>query len=373
MVPYLIVLSFILILAYILKPNFNPRMRLLYVWIAFGTLAIMAMIRDETVGADTVQYTGAYEQIGSNPQASLDQFRYEHGFSLLCRWLYRICPNSQFLIIVSSLFILFAVGHTVYRLSLDVTLSSFLFITLNQFFSYMNVMRQAIAIGFVLLGYCRLQKHKWVSAIVLFLIATQFHQSAWLVLLVSLLLFCPFTKFWFVFYLVTTVIMFFGSNMVTSMIAILLGRKQFYDPSHSESNYFGALIQLIFVACIVLMCFYYMPIQSKNNLDRSYVSKTVGIYQHALMLWLMFMAMGVRVEVMSRLSYYFGALAIIIIPYALNKAHDRARLYVKYAFCGVCLAYFLIIGLTRPEWYGVIPYTTNLVAVGNSIKAITGW
>lgn len=366
MLVYLSILAMIPIMALIMKPSQSRAMRLLYVWIVFGALAILAMFRGYTVGVDTNQFVSVYQNIGLNPSFSLDEYRYEPGFTLLCRFLNGISPEPQLLLVVTGAFILFAVGYTVYRLSNDVALSAFMFVAMTTYCTYLNVMRQAVAVGFVLLGYNLYIKHNWIGAIAFFYIATLFHSSAWVVLVAMALTFVSFTKKTLVAYLLVTAVMFVFSNQVTSILATLMGKERFYSPGHSGTNYYGALIILIFTATIVFMCFFYMGVDSDEETN----SVKPILYRHILMLWLMFVAMGVKVEVMVRFSYYFGIMSICIVPYALLNAKGKERYWVKMLFCGVCLSYFLIVEICRPEWHGVVPYVMNYDGLTKLIKDI---
>ena len=367
MLVYLSVLAMIPIMALIMKPSHSRTMRLLYVWIVFGALAILAMFRGYTVGVDTNQFVSVYQNIGLNPAFSLDEYRYEPGFTLLCKFLNGISPEPQLLLVVTGAFIVFAVGYTVYRLSDDVALSAFMFVAMTTYCAYLNVMRQAVAVGFVLLGYNFYIKHKWIGAMAYFYIATLFHSSAWVVLIALVLTFVSFTKKTMVGYLVATAVMFVFSSQVTSAVAALMGRDPFYSEAHSGTNYYGALIILMFTVFIVVMCFFYMGIDCN---EETYSMKPT-LYRHILMLWLMFVAMGVKVEVMARFSYYFGIMSICIIPYALLHVREKERFWVKMLFCGVCLAYFLIVEMCRPEWHGVVPYVMNYDGLAQLVKDIS--
>lgn len=367
MLVYLAVLAIIPILAIIMKPSQSRTMRLLYVWIIFGTLAVLAMCRGYTVGVDTQQFVSVYQNIGLNPSFSLEEYRYEPGFTILCKLLNSISLEPQLLLVVTGAFILFTVGYTVYSLSDDVALSAFMFVAMTTYSTYLNVMRQAVAIGFVLLGYNQYVKRKWISSIIFFYIATLFHTSSWIVLIVLALTLLPFTKKTLLSYLFITAVMFIFSNQVTSVVAAMMGKERFYDPDHSGANYFGALIILMFTFCIVCLCFFYMGINSSND------GKTTEsvLYRHTLMLWLMFVAMGVKVEVMNRFSYYFGIISILVVPYALIHVKGKERYWVRILFCGICFVYFLSVELWRPEWHGVVPYVMNYDGLSRLFKDIS--
>ncbi|NBH69450.1 EpsG family protein [Bifidobacterium pseudolongum] len=370
MLPYLAILAFIPLAAVTLRPQESKGTRLLFCWCIFGPLAFLAMVRSYTVGIDTSQFVTAYREIGEDRNFSFSSYRYEHGFTLLCKILNMISPESQLLLLVTGFFIIFSVGYTVYKMSSDVALSAFLFVAMTNYTLYLNAMRQAIAIGFILLGYCQVIQRKWFSAIFLFVCATEFHQSAWLVLLCFVITLLPFSWKTFTSYIVVTVICFVGSAQLSASLSAILGKERLYDPTFMGANYFGALIRLLFTLSIVLLCFLYLPPRRPASGGRSNLTRTASLYQHILMLWLLFVALGVRVEILARLSYYFGAMVILIIPFALRSVPQPERSYVRVGFCAVCLAYFLIIGIARPEWHGAIPYHTDFSSVANIFRSI---
>ncbi|PAU70260.1 EpsG family [Bifidobacterium italicum] len=370
MLPYLAILAFIPLAAIAFRPQYDKGIRILYCWIVFGMLAFLAMVRSSAVGIDTQQFVDAYRAIGEDPSFSFSTYRYEHGFTLLCRLLYQISPDSQLLLMVTGAFVVFSIGYTVYALSMDVALSAFLFVAMTNYTLYLNAMRQAIAIGFIMLGYCCFIRRKWIPAVFLLFCATEFHQSAWLLPLCLVMTLLAFTWRTLIFYVIATLVCFVGSAQVSALITSFLGKERLYDPTFMGANYFGALIRLLFTLTIVTLCFFYMPPQSRRSHGQCDVSQVVRLYQHILMLWLLFTAIGVRVEILGRLSYYFGAMVILIIPQALSKVSSPEKTYVSVGFGGVCLAYFLIIGIARPEWHGAIPYHADFEAVANVFKDI---
>lgn len=360
MLPYLSILAFIPIASMILKPQHSKGARLLFCWIIFGILALLAMIRAYTVGIDTPQFIGAYQDIGFNSSFSLNQYRYEPGFTILCKLLNYVSNEPQLLLIVSGAFIMYAVGYTVYHLSRDVALSAFLFVSMTMYTAYLNVMRQAIAVGFILLGYCKLLDRRWGFAVCFFLSATLFHQSAWLVLFTLPLTFFRFNKKVLFTYLLSILVMCIFSNKLTSFLAWILGREQLYSSEFMQANYFGALIQLMFALSVTMMCFFYLynaPIECES------ANRVSVFYKHILMLWITFLAVGMRVEILNRLSYYFGIIVILIVPYVFSRIKRKERFWVMILFCIVCIAYFIIIGVYRPQWHGSIPYEFNIEGV----------
>ena len=74
------------------------------------------------------------------------------------------------------------------------------------------------------------------------------------------------------------------------------------------------------------------------------------------MMWVLFSALGMKVEVLSRFGGYYALFVVALIPSALGFKDKRGQMIVEYVFCVVSLLYFIIICMCRPEWYGTVPY-----------------
>ena len=186
---YIIVMFLILSIGLFFNVNKSYKLGKYYLIFIFSILTLLSALRNISVGVDTSQYYEAYKLIGTIEWNELDKLRYEIGFSLLCKVLNYISSNPQLLLIVTSIFINSSVGLFIYRNSNNVVLSSFIFITYNLYFNYMNIMRQAIAIAIVLFAYEYLKNKKIIKYSILVLIASLFHTSS-----IICLLFIIFSK-----------------------------------------------------------------------------------------------------------------------------------------------------------------------------------
>ena len=151
---YIIIILLIVLLGCAIRPNSNKKRKKIYLTIVFIILAIVASLRAYTVGVDTEQYCIAFDKISEMTiEQAKEDTRYETGFVVLCKILSYVYDNYQILIIVTSIFIMYAVIRFIYEESNDCILSLLLFVLLNCYAMYMSMMRQAIAIGIILLGY----------------------------------------------------------------------------------------------------------------------------------------------------------------------------------------------------------------------------
>lgn len=361
MIPYLLLMIAIPSLSSVIQPKKSYRRKLLFTAIIFFAAALLAAMRDVSVGADTRQYWNAYSLIGRSNLRDLSSFRYEYGYTLMCWLLNKVSANPQLLLAVTSFFPIACAAILVIRFSSDAALSAFLFIGMNYYAMYMTALRQAMAVGFVIIALlCWLDK-KYPLAVVFSIVAMQFHQTALLAIVLYPLILRRYPKHGYTCYVLIAAVAFILSNNLTVLITNLLGKSQFYDPAHSGSNYFGALIQLAFYLVIASLTINYLYIIRKGSLwDKgSFQEKKFNLYANALMLSVLFYALGVKVEVLSRLAMYFNAVVILALPDALAAPKAREGSIVRLSLILIVLAYWLIIAVYRPEWHGVIPYMVS--------------
>lgn len=357
---YIAVLLITIILSIIIRPSRSEKAKLTYVIAVFAMLITVAACRSYTVGADTEQFVRAYTRIGMEGVSAFQIERYEPGFTALCLLLNQISGNYQLLLFATAIITYVPIGYAIYRLSEDVSLSCYLFITMNIYMSYLNVMRQGLCIALVMLSFLLLIRRKNMGFIMCIIASSLFHAYS----LVALIL-LPLSKLGFktkhlFFYAVACAVVVFGFDAVLAVSRWVLGREEVYRSAYMSSNYFGALIQLIFVAVIALLVVNYLEVAKKKGRQDGVM---MAVYQHAVMLWLLCQLVGVQAEIFGRLGYYFEIFSILSIPYALKVPEMKERKVLLFTVCSMTLAYFLVVGITRPEWQGVIPYLADFANI----------
>ena len=350
---YIFLILFIYILGYIMKPNKIKENRKFYIIIIFSCLAIISAIRDYTVGVDTWQFCADFLRIGEMSFIeAIEKTRYEIGFITLCKILYIINTNEQILIIVTSIFIMGAVGKYIYEESTDVIMSSLIFVLLNCYAMYMSVMRQAIAISIILMAYVMFLKNdKKVKYIISVIIASFFHGSAIFMLILLLLKDRKFEKKYYYVAILVAIVSFVFSNMIFDVVTLVFPTYAGYkNSSFFASNYFASLIN-----AIVALAFFSYGIMTNKDDDKDREKK--NFYSFLILFNFLFYVLTVKINIFARVTTYFNVFNIIWIPMIidnLKKNRNSNRIIII-----SCLAlYWLVVSIYRPEWYGVIPYIT---------------
>lgn len=326
-------------------------------------MALIAGLRKYTVGIDTSQFYNAFTAIGQSSDWTFSEFRYEYGFSLLCKILYLIFKEPQSLILVSSLFINFSVCMFIKTNSKNYFLSTLFYVFLNFYFNYMNIMRQGICIAIMLLFYRFLRERKYVLYLIGLVFASLFHLTAIAGLLLLIAKIFDNDKSFIFLILFVGIISFAFYKQIFTLIASLLGEYylNYINSVFAESNYFGSLLIFLEYLLLFASCGYlYYKTKNENRSENSKFLFLIGI------ITLCFSALVMRMNIFNRVMSIFEIYFIIIVPnlitdfkYSKGKVVFKySQLYSNVKLFTICLSllFFISINVLRPEWYGVVPY-----------------
>lgn len=343
-----------------------------YMAVMTVVLTAISACRTEKVGADTLQFCQAFRELNAGGIVDQAGRSLEPGFQLLCHVLGSISSDAQILIVATSFFCVPVLMYSIYKNSSDVSLSVYLFISFN-FFSYeMNAMRQVLAICIILLGVeLFLKKRRRVLFAGTVLIAALFHSSA-VIMLVLLVLDCFPAKSSFCWVSVALgVLGYLLCPAIFSVAVSVLGYSLYVGTGFTQSNYFGAVFQMLIPLCIVFVVTALLASSesrkgglsfSKASANRCLFLKEgrslfdmAPLYNSACITFVA-SVMAIRISLFSRFQNYFQFFALVLIPDALHLAEPKFASLMKWAIILISLLYWLIIAIYRPEWFSVVPY-----------------
>lgn len=351
---YIILILTLFILGIVLKPNKKKTNKKTFMIIAFILLALIAGCRSYTVGIDTEQFCKAYQLIGRiEISQAIENTRYETGFIILCKILNFITPNFQLLIFITSVFIMSSVCKFIYEESDDVIFSTLIFILINCFAMYMSTMRQAIALAIIILAYLYFLKNdKKVKYVISVIIASLFHQSAIVMLILLLFNGKKFKRRYYVVSILTAIMVFIFVPTIFSILLRIFPNYGIYsDSEFANSNYFASLLN-----SVVVFIFYTIGVIYWKKNKEKYGDKK-DFYAFMISLNLIFYIATMRMTLLARITTYFNIFNIIWIPQTMKNIDNIRHKKIFTIMILLCLlAYWGIISIYRPEWYGVIPY-----------------
>jgi hypothetical protein len=183
-----VLLAIAFLLGAALKTRTSQRDKKLFVILSFSLIFLINALRAPDIGIDLAHYYAQkYASFAYIPWGELQSVTisgdWELGFCVFCKLLTYISKDVQLFIIMSSVVTTIPFGYFIYKNSEDVVLSTVLFITYNIMFSNMNIIRQAMAVGILLIGYEYLKQKRYISYIIWVGISMLFHKSAIVALL----------------------------------------------------------------------------------------------------------------------------------------------------------------------------------------------
>jgi len=371
MLIYIALIFNILFFGILFNVNHKRRIKKIYTIFIFLSMSIVTALRSPMVGADTMQYYNSFLMIKNIEYNQLSSaIHYELGFSVLCKLLNYITPNPQILIVITSVFIIFSFTRFIYMNSANIVMSFFIFISLNYYFSYMNIMRQALAIAILLFGYEYLKRKKYVKYCLVVYLASQFHLSASIAIVLIIFSICKFKKKSLIISLIIAPIFFLMDRKILQIGVNVFPQYTVYiDGQYDVSNYFGSVFLMIISLSIFVFVFInflkYTVQNGKTISEVIYPYKNSSTYFNEIS-FLQFCASAdficsilvIQISFLNRIAPYFSIFAILTIPKALEEIKNfNTKKIVSLAIILITLLYWIIITLARPEWYGAVPYS----------------
>lgn len=380
---------------YIFNANANEKNRKYYLYIVFSAIVLISMLRSDQIGIDLSHYYNKYFPMFKN--AEWHQLQnitmsgdWEWGFCAFCKIIGQISTSTQCFIIFTSLFTIVPYALFIYKNSDDVVFSTVFFLGYHIFMMSLNVIRQAMAVGIILLGFESLKRKHYIRFIIWVVFATMFHTSAIIAVLLILCDKIRFKKNTFYFLTVATVgvgvvyrVLFekildisWFSNLYGLYSASGTGDSGGYITFHTLGMF--VIAALIFVyCCSVYNCrkvwsrpYYYGkhgritfslkgPVIKLNRINRYtpvYWSESMLVY--AVYLAVLFRFCAFIINVTARFALYFIPFLMIAFPHAVNKIQKESnRRLMQNSMLAIIIFFFLYLGFTRAgAMWGTVPY-----------------
>lgn len=390
-----IILMALALSGYIFNANKNEKSRKYYIYLVFGAIIVIAMLRSDQIGIDLSHYYNKYfpkfkDADWSKLQSVTISGDWELGFCAFCKIIGQISTNTQCFVFFTSLVTFIPYALFIYKNSDDVVFSTVFFLGYHIFMMSMNVVRQAMAVGIILLGLEALKRKKYIKYIIYVGVAALFHTSAIIALLLILCDMLKFKKHTFYILTILTVVFSRGYRFLFNRllsISSLSNRYGLYSTSGTGDS--GGYITFhtlgMFVIAAVIFAYCCMVYNGKIITKRPYywgehgrtlfllkgrvikikkIAPNTEVYwSESMLMYSTYLAVLFRfsafiINVTARFSLYFIPFLMIAFPHALNKVQNKNTR--KFMHVGMVLAvvfFFLYLGFTRVgEMWETVPY-----------------
>lgn len=356
MLIYLILLAVIVLVGLIcFSAGITPRKKRIFCNITIVLIALVECLRDVSIGEDTshyVEWFREYCDIKQIRSLSHPWRDVELGYSLINIILSRITHNPQVLIAVISILIVSLHMKFIEKNSKDPLLSVLLFFGLNFFLTSMVSWRQFIMMGIIFWMYPLLLKRKYFKALLIFLVAMLFHDTAIIfaaVLLVAVLFSrCSRGSLWILLLCLITVPFI---DVILQGILKILPSYQIYFSTIRYNVGMGTLRAVYMVAetVMLLVVVYRLSARRPKSGTAATVEEAsaVAMERRKLAVLATMMAFAVYCGFLSmyipyvfRLGYYFDYFVLLLVPELMPKK-ARAAFSYKVLVAVLCIILFI--------------------------------
>ncbi|RKM60702.1 EpsG family protein [Butyrivibrio sp. XB500-5] len=390
---YILTLALIMLFSFILKPWMSQERKRWYAIFSFILLGGIQALRKYTVGNDLhFQYYGNFIKYHHLPWKYIFgvKTRYEPGFLTFYKLVGIITDNPQIMIAVHSLFVIGVFVVFMYKNCDDLPLSIFLFVTMNHWFQSMVILRQILAVCFLLIAteilYSKLPMLvRYLSFIVLLLLAMSMHYSAVVGVVFLIMRNIKFNKTIFVVSTVMGGLLFFSDGIfdwVMEQIGIILESSSIYAKQYAyfssqllkESKYtmsgiysFVPYLMTFVFAGVLLMGWRIVVTIKPGNWEKRYFRKVsfCGNYSndflmYSILIVVMAKILAFSLPVFSRFTQYFMPFEYVLLGRVLKKIYNPfiRRIIIIFIY-GITAVAFIMMNSNlklNARMTGTVPY-----------------
>lgn len=373
MAIYLIALFGLMLYGGCANHNLTNKRKKRYIVFSFACLAIISMLRSYNVGRDLqAHYYKTFLRVVNMDWNNLFTLGYENGYLVFYKIISMFTSDGQWMIAIHALIVIGITGWFIYRNSENVVMSTFLFITTNTWFMYMNIMRQVMAVNIVLIALEIWKKKEWkikryILYALLVLLAMQFHSSAFIAFIIPIFDYLPFKRKHILISTIVMIASFALYNQLFKAVSLLqIGKRdytEFYSSSGEAINiislYFVFIYALIFIIGTVSLVYYKGEENQSSNLnvtDESGFSNSFILYM--VLILVVCRITGLKINIMARMTYYFLPFVYILLPRAIASFRNyNNKKIVKYGIYVLMTAAFVWLTYrSAASMYGTVPY-----------------
>ena len=390
MLIYTLLMAIILVLGYI-KPNNSKTKRKIYLITVFGLLIFISAMRSQNVGTDLrnlySHYYSSFKHVEWRKLQNVTKSgHWELGFCILCKCLCYVTTDIQFFIFVTSVLAIVPYAIFIYYNSEDVVFSSFFYLAFHIYTIGLNLVRQPIAVGIIIIGLGELKRKHYLRFAIFVLLASLIHVSALIALLLILLDKIRFNRNSVVKLTIFTILIILGYSHLFSFLlkyTKLSEKYGFYEigvkhaAGYITIHTLGMAVVPLFILIVCILYYnndsnyseknFFMIkrriLKLKGTKLRFGFDKEIIYWSEDILIYVCYIVMILRIgafiiNVSSRMSYYFIPFLMIAFPHAINKVSNyKNKLIINSIIYFGLIVFFFYIGIFQANrLWGVTPY-----------------
>lgn len=327
-------------------------------------LFLIAALRDKSMGPDTITYFNKFYYLKSFESLKTVKSSWmEFGYVAISYIIGKLGFSYYFFQIVISSFVFFSIGKFLFSYSDNIPMACFLILANNSLFGMMNVVRMWIAIAILLFSIDYIKKGKIFQFLLVVLVASLFHFSAWLFIIMYPLARARLNMRRICILIIASVVISVFAMPFFTYLTNVIGR---YGNYLTESRFNVADNMATKIGLVVNICFFLfasfvrlwesIDTPGEKNFDITEVTFEKISYV-ALTISLCISIVGLSNNIMGRVSHYFSVFTLVTTPESINRLKNtNNRIIMTLIIISMMFLKYYIIITYRPEWYQVTPY-----------------
>lgn len=287
----------------------------------FFLLTILGILRFN-VGTDFMRYYRYFIR---------DDFlagRFEPGYSFLNLLTQKLWDNPQAIIIVTHLIIMILAYKSINKYSINKSLSAFLFVFGFFYFVSLNGIRQYIAVMIILYGHMYLYKNSKKKFVISVIIASLFHYSAVITLIMLSIKNFKIKKKHIV--TVYSLILVFNvfSNRIIPLIFDLINDIPFINKYSVYQAFLASDVSSKPYDFIVYSLILALSFFVSDKVD--FIYKQYNLYKNILLVTVFLKGLALQFHLIDRIGIYFSIFIIFLIPIVFEELRLKYKKLIKF-------------------------------------------
>ena len=354
-------LSYALLFAYgcLVKTAFTDEKQInkRIAFVAFGLLFLLLALRHPSMGIDLgygedLGYLSSFQILNEYPLEevrNIDGIRpYETGYVYFNILVGKLSTHPQALLIACAALSVLPIGWAIGHESDDAGFSAVIYAALPCALLAFSTLRQAIALGLLMLALCCVIRRRPVPFLLLVVLAAQFHKSAYLFLLAYPVYYVPVNFNWRLVSLAVLGLLYALRFRLYSLVGLF--SRAYGEPDGNGSYHLLLLYVLLYVFCVIYQHY------EHGNPDRSGDERQINGLMNVFYCACACQVLGGVHNVATRLGYAFTLSLPLLLPLLIARLRtERDRVLYR----GLWMLFFVafaLYGLRSAEWAMANPY-----------------
>lgn len=195
-------------------------------------------------------------------------------------------------------------------------LSLLLFVNLGDYFGAMNLFRQVLAAAIIFSGFEFIVQKKYLSFLWLVIIAMTIHTTALVMLICYFILTSKRTAFWNIGFGIAGIFVWIFLPSIVNLIGSIFSKYADYHYGMGQGSVNAVVaILVIYIFAEISINFFLTDYQRNEPLNLVLLNGTF--------LCLMFLILGVRIYMLTRIAYFFRPFVCLLVPNILSYYSDK--------------------------------------------------